>query len=192
MELQRYGSWSPEAKSLNLPSYSATFLFLSAVPLEVIHEFLRMRIEQNPENPSPLSMRQLMRELKEGIKIAILQRERTVLCIDTALAASGEHNSYKSNIEAFDNSLNKVFQIYLDYLEQWTILHNHAFQKNLMEEEWNFCCSVVPHILESKNLIEKKFCRILCTILNIIGERLEERIEEIAMEVQPKDDCNRK
>lgn len=42
------------------------FLFLSGVPLEVIKEYLQMRLEQKPENPSPLSVRQLMRELKEG------------------------------------------------------------------------------------------------------------------------------
>lgn len=66
-ELIRYGSWSPEAKNLDLPSYRSMFFFLSGVPLEVIKEYLQMRLEQKPENPSPLSVRQLMRELKEGI-----------------------------------------------------------------------------------------------------------------------------
>lgn len=65
-ELIRYGSWSPEAISLDLPPYRSMFLFLVGVPLEVIKEYLQMRLQQKPENPSPLSVRQLMRELKEG------------------------------------------------------------------------------------------------------------------------------
>jgi hypothetical protein len=58
-ELRRYGYWSPEAQSLGLPSYRAAFLFLSRIPLEMIHEFLRMRLEQKPNQPSVLSIRQV-------------------------------------------------------------------------------------------------------------------------------------
>lgn len=59
MELKKYGAWSPEAQALELPSYRSAFLFLSLVPIEVIHEFLRMRLEQKPNKPSPLSIRQV-------------------------------------------------------------------------------------------------------------------------------------
>lgn len=59
MELEKYGYWSKEAQELGLPSYKSAFLFLSVVPLEVIHEFLRMRLEQKPDKPSPLSIRQV-------------------------------------------------------------------------------------------------------------------------------------
>lgn len=34
-ELQRYGIWSEEATSLNLPSYVSAFALLSVMPLEV-------------------------------------------------------------------------------------------------------------------------------------------------------------
>lgn len=58
-ELVRYGYWSCEAQDLHLPSYRSAFLFLSRIPLEVIHEFLRMRLEQKPEEPSVLCIRQV-------------------------------------------------------------------------------------------------------------------------------------
>lgn len=74
-ELQRFGVWSPEAKSMDLPSYRTMFLFLGLVPLEVVNEYLLMRLEQKPEKPSPLSVRQLMRELKEGLQVALLERK---------------------------------------------------------------------------------------------------------------------
>lgn len=58
-ELRRYGVWSLEAKSLGLPSYVPAFVFLSLIPLEVIHEFLRMRLETRPTKPNPLSLEQV-------------------------------------------------------------------------------------------------------------------------------------
>ncbi|CAG9857381.1 unnamed protein product [Phyllotreta striolata] len=74
-ELRRYGCWSPEYKTLDLPSYRTLFIFLATVPLEVVHEYLLMRLEQKPTNPSALSIRQLMRELKTGLYKAIQERE---------------------------------------------------------------------------------------------------------------------
>lgn len=59
-ELRRYGIWSPEALSLGLPSYAPTFVFLSVIPLEIMHEYLRMRIESKPATPNPLSLEQVI------------------------------------------------------------------------------------------------------------------------------------
>lgn len=60
---------------MDLPSYRTMFLFLALVPLEVVNEYLLMRLEQKPEKPSPLSVRQLMRELKEGLQVALHERQ---------------------------------------------------------------------------------------------------------------------
>lgn len=190
--MRRYGFWSPEAQSLNLPSYRAIFLFISAIPLEVIHEFLRMRVEQKPKNPSPLSIRQLMRELKEGIKIALSQRKRTISYLRTAV-----HDRcvmYEKNINSFDASLYSVFEIYLEYFQKWVLLNQNTFQKNLLEDEWRFCCSVVDDIKGGKVLVEKTFSAILCTLLNVIGERLLERIHDISQDARRKenDELNKK
>lgn len=58
-ELHRYGVWCDEAASLNLPSYIPAFVFLSVMPLEVMHEYLRMRLETKPITPNPLSLEQV-------------------------------------------------------------------------------------------------------------------------------------
>lgn len=179
-ELQRYGVWSPEAKALGLPSYKSSFLFLSAVPLEVIHEFLLMRVEQKPVNPSPLSVRQLMRELKEGLKMATVQRQRFIEHIDTVLIGTNESkDTFKKNMDAFDDSLRQVFSDYLEYLEQWALLQHDSFQKSLLEEEWKFSCEIVTHIPGGSKMLGYKFCTILATMINSFGERLIERIDEL-------------
>lgn len=59
-ELLRYGYWCQESKELNLPSYRATFIFLSRIPLDLIHAYLRMRLDTRPEKPSIMSIRQVM------------------------------------------------------------------------------------------------------------------------------------
>lgn len=56
----RYGVWSKEARSLGLPSYAPTFVFMSVIPLEIMHEYLRLRLETRPQTPNPLSLEQVI------------------------------------------------------------------------------------------------------------------------------------
>ena len=108
----RYGAWSAEAQSLNLPSYVPAFIFLSLIPLEVIHEFLRMRLETRPLKPNPLSLEQLMKELREGLTLAMIHRERFNKHINTALAEKdNELEKYISILDEFDNTVKKVLEV---------------------------------------------------------------------------------
>ena len=55
------GTWSTDFAELGLPSFKPMYLFLVRIPLDVVHECLRLRLEQRkPEtDPSPLSVRQV-------------------------------------------------------------------------------------------------------------------------------------
>lgn len=144
-ELKRYGGCSREARDLNLPSYEASFLFLARVPLDVVHEFLRMRLEQKPEQPSLLSARQMMRELREGIKIASSHRQLYVLNSSAILGSS----KATRDLEAFDDSLKTVLHLYLEYLGHWVAMVQHeSFHKNLIMDEWLFVSSVASGIID--------------------------------------------
>lgn len=139
-----------------------------------------MRLEQKPVNPSPLSVRQLMRELKEGLKISTLQRRRFIEYIETVLVGTVETKAmYQKNLDAFDDSLCKVFADYLDYLEQWALLHHESFQKSLLEEEWKFCRDLIEHIPRGDEMLGDKFSSIISSMLSGVGERLIERIDEL-------------
>lgn len=187
-ELRRYGAWSPEAQAINLPSYRAAFLFLAAVPLEVIHQFMKLRLEQRPSNPSPLSVRQLMREWKEGLNIAMIQRNRAEKYISgvgqsTDLSIDG----YVSKLKNFDECMEQFFMAYLEYLENWALLEHETFQKNLLEDEWDYCCEIIQCIPNKKKALEQKFCEILSSILRNISQRLVEKVEEIVNSVQDEE-----
>ncbi|XP_030753033.1 mitogen-activated protein kinase kinase kinase 4 [Sitophilus oryzae] len=183
-ELHRFGSWSPEAQNIDLPSYKSMFLFLTGVPLEVIQEYLQMRLEQKPENPSPLSVRQLMRELKEGLRIASKERDRVEKYIAAVKSGCDKiPDCHLQRIQVFDDCVLKVFKDYLEYLEQWVLFHHNTFQKNLLEEEYNFSFSVVKHIDRGNELLGTKYGNILGTILERIATRLLKKIDEFLDEV---------
>ncbi|XP_067207497.1 mitogen-activated protein kinase kinase kinase 4 isoform X3 [Linepithema humile] len=196
-ELRRYGVWSPEAKELNLPSYRAAFLFLSRVPLDVVHEFLRMRLEQKPEQPSPLSVRQLMRELREGLRIACIHRDRFAAHSRTAVASdeAGCESLFKEDVKYFDESLRAVFEVYLDYLQQWVDMVQHdSFHKNLIMDEWLFVESIAGNISDGYKIAGVKFCKITRTMIKQVNEFLVERSREIRENAEEKEDdelpCN--
>ncbi|XP_076227046.1 mitogen-activated protein kinase kinase kinase 4 isoform X3 [Nomia melanderi] len=181
-QLRRYGVWSSEAKELNLPSYRAAFVFLSRVPLDVVHEFLRMRLEQKPEQPSPLSVRQLMRELREGLRIACIHRDRFVAHSSGAVAddISIYKDLFQEDVKDFDESLKAVFEVYLDYLQQWVDMVQHdSFHKNLIMDEWIFVKSIAGNILDGYEIAGVKFCEIAKTMIKQLKEFLNERPREI-------------
>lgn len=52
--------WSDEFKKAGLPSFRSLYLVLSRVPLDIIHECLRLRLQHRPKGePSSLSVRQV-------------------------------------------------------------------------------------------------------------------------------------
>ncbi|GAB1859206.1 Mitogen-activated protein kinase kinase kinase 4 [Camponotus japonicus] len=196
-ELRRYGIWSPEAKELNLPSYRAAFMFLSRVPLDVVHEFLRMRLEQKPEQPSPLSVRQLMRELREGLRIACIHRDRFAAHSRAAVASdeTGCESLFEEDVKYFDESLKAVFEVYLDYLQQWVDMVQHdSFHKNLIMDEWLFVKSIAGNISDGYKIAGMKFYEIARTMIKQVNEFLTERTREICENLEEKEDdelsCN--
>ncbi|KAL0100391.1 hypothetical protein PUN28_019625 [Cardiocondyla obscurior] len=190
-ELRRYGIWSVEAKELNLPSYKAAFVFLSRVPLDVVHEFLRMRLEQKPEQPSPLSVRQLMRELREGLRIACIHRDRFAAHSHAAVATDDIKNEclFEEDVKYFDESLRAVFELYLDYLQQWVDMVQHdSFHKNLIMDEWLFVKSIAGNISDGYKIAGVKFYKIACTMIKQVNEFLVERTREIRENSEEKED----
>lgn len=54
------GIWSEEFEKLGLPSFRPLYMFLCRVPLDIIHESLRLRLQHRPKGePSSLSVRQV-------------------------------------------------------------------------------------------------------------------------------------
>lgn len=180
-ELRRYGIWSYEFKELGLPSYVPAFIFLSLIPLEVVHEFLKMKLETKPVQPNPLSLEQLIKELKEGITLALIHRDRFNKHITTALIdREQDSENYSLIIDEFDQTLKQIFELYLDYINQWILSgvpENH--RKMAMDHEWNFTKLTCPMINGEHSVAAKKFCEIIQNLLDGIGSRLATKANEL-------------
>uniref|UniRef100_A0A1A9W5W3 Mitogen-activated protein kinase kinase kinase 4 n=1 Tax=Glossina brevipalpis TaxID=37001 RepID=A0A1A9W5W3_9MUSC len=184
-ELRRYGYWSDEYKSINLPNYIPTFVFLSGVPLQFMHEFLRMRLETRPSKPNPLSLEQIMKELREGLTLALTHRERYQRHITTALVENEDDlERYMGILQQYDETVRKVFELYLDYIDQLVLVAvSENNQKSALEREWMFTKLVSPMITGMHILAVNKFCTIIRNLLKGISERLVNRSRELDMQI---------
>ncbi|TDG44641.1 hypothetical protein AWZ03_008962 [Drosophila navojoa] len=181
IELRTYGYWSEEAQSINLPSYIPTFVFLSGIPLQFMHEFLRMRLETRPVRPNPLSLEQLMKELREGLTLALTHRERYQRHITTALAENEtELDSYINILNQYDATVRKTFELYMDYIDQLVLVAvPETNQKSVLEKEWMFTKLISPMIKGMHTVASQKFCNIISKLLCSISKRLVQRSEEL-------------
>lgn len=184
-ELRHYGYWSEEYKSINLPTYIPTFVFLSGVPLQFMHEFLRMRLETRPPKPNPLSLEQLMKELREGLTLALTHRERYQRHITTALVENEiELERYMGILNQYDATVCKVFELYLDYIDQLVLVScPESNQKSALEKEWMFTKLISPMITGMHVVAANKFCTIIRKLLRGISERLVSRFEELNIQI---------
>lgn len=180
-ELRRYGVWSKEFQQLNLPSYVPAFIFLSQISLNILHEFLKMKLETKHTKPNPLSLGQLMKELKEGLTLAVIHRDRFNKHITTALVDREiEMEPYIRNIDEFDATLKNIFRMYLDYVEQWILdAIPESHRKTALDEEWRFTKLVSPMINEEHAEASLKFSFIVQKLLEAIGKRLESETDEV-------------
>lgn len=180
-ELHRYGIWSEEAASLNLPSYVPAFVFLSVMPLEVMHEYLRMRLESKPVVPNPLSLEQLMKELREGLILAMTHRERFSKHIQTAFYDKETMlEKYTTILESYDITVKNVLGLYLEYVEQWVLVAApEGHRKNALDREWMFTKLICPMIPNQHAIAAKKFCQIVSNLLKHTGDRLITRSQDL-------------
>ncbi|XP_055924004.1 mitogen-activated protein kinase kinase kinase 4 isoform X2 [Eupeodes corollae] len=185
-ELRRYGYWSPESKSIGLPSYIPTFVFLSIIPLQFMHEFLRMRLETRPQKPNPLSLKQLMKELREGLTLALTHRENYHRHISTALQDNEEElEKYLKILDQFDSTVKTTFGVYLDYVDQMVLeATSENNQKSALEKEWMFTKLVSPMIHGMHTLATTKFCVVIRKLLHKISERIVNQTREINIRIE--------
>uniref|UniRef100_A0A803TRW3 Mitogen-activated protein kinase kinase kinase 4 n=1 Tax=Anolis carolinensis TaxID=28377 RepID=A0A803TRW3_ANOCA len=164
-------SWE-ELKAMDLPSFEPAFLVLCRVLLNVIHECLKLRLEQRPAGePSLLSIKQLVRECKEVLKGGLLMKQYYQFMLREVLDDLQKNNC---NIDSFEEDLHKMLMVYFDYMRSWIQMLQQLPQashslKNLLEEEWNFTKEITPYIRGGEAQAGKLFCDIAGVLLKSTG-----------------------
>uniref|UniRef100_A0ABI7ZNJ5 Protein kinase domain-containing protein n=1 Tax=Felis catus TaxID=9685 RepID=A0ABI7ZNJ5_FELCA len=177
-------SWD-ELQSMDLPSFEPAFLVLCRVLLNVIHECLKLRLEQRPAGePSLLSIKQLVRECKEVLKGGLLMKQYYQFMLHEVL---DDLEKTDCNIDAFEEDLHKMLMVYFDYMRSWIQMLQQLPQashslKNLLEEEWNFTKEITHYIRGGEAQAGKLFCDIAGMLLKSTGSFLEFGLQESCAE----------
>ena len=194
-ELKRYGPWTSKFRELELPGFYASFMFLASVPLHMMKECLKLRLEQMPSRPSRLSIKQLMREYKEAVKFAVLVRQKYVRWCKSLIADLDcelkENLELRKNqaIEELDGDVKKMLEVYLEWLDQFVLMlhrepHVSGLQRNFLQEEWRFVQSTCPHVTEGDSLAATRFCNIACHMLCSVGDFLDTGLDDLTAALQ--------
>uniref|UniRef100_A0A3B4T2R4 Mitogen-activated protein kinase kinase kinase 4 n=1 Tax=Seriola dumerili TaxID=41447 RepID=A0A3B4T2R4_SERDU len=143
-------SWE-DLLDMDLPSFRPAFLVLCRVLLNVIHECLKLRLEQRPAGePSLLSIKQLVRECKEVLKGGLLMKQYYQFML-RGVVTDAQGLQTNANIDEFEEDLHKMLVVYFDYMHSWIQMLQQLPQashslKNLLEEEWHFTKVITPYI----------------------------------------------
>ncbi|XP_049621430.1 mitogen-activated protein kinase kinase kinase 4 isoform X1 [Suncus etruscus] len=177
-------SWD-ELQAMDLPSFEPAFLVLCRVLLNVIHECLKLRLEQRPAGePSLLSIKQLVRECKEVLKGGLLMKQYYQFMLHEVLL---DRDKADCNMDAFQEDLHKMLMVYFDYMRSWIQMLQQLPQashslKNLLEEEWNFTKEITHYIRGGEAQAGKLFCDIAGMLLKSTGSFLEFGLRESCAE----------
>uniref|UniRef100_A0A671SHM2 Mitogen-activated protein kinase kinase kinase 4 n=1 Tax=Sinocyclocheilus anshuiensis TaxID=1608454 RepID=A0A671SHM2_9TELE len=175
-------SWK-ELVDMDLPSFQSAFLVLCRVLLNVIHECLKLRLEQRPAGePSLLSIKQLVRECKEVLKGGLLMKQYYQFMLQGVVTAP-QGLQTNANIDEFEEDLHKMLEVYFDYMRSWIQMLQQLPQashslKNLLEEEWNFTKVITPYIRGGEAQSGKLFCDIAGMLLKSTGDFLDAGLQK--------------
>lgn len=103
-------SWE-DLLNMDLPSFQPAFLKLCRVLLNVIHECLKLRLEQRPAgDPSLLSIKQLVRECKEVLKGGLLMKQYYQFMLH-GVGTDAQGLQTNANIDEFEEDLHKMLVV---------------------------------------------------------------------------------
>lgn len=149
-----------------------------------------------------------MKELREGLILAMTHRERYSKHINTALYDKDSVlEKYLVILDEFDATIRDVFmvsgdffhqwyknfkilfhckfQLYLDYVEQWVLEASpEAHRKAALHKEWMFSKLICPMISGQHSVTAHKFCSIVSKLLQQIGTRLINRAQELDEKIE--------
>ncbi|XP_072036132.1 mitogen-activated protein kinase kinase kinase 4-like [Amphiura filiformis] len=191
VRLSYHGAWSKEFLAMGLPSFIPAYLFLLRIPLDVMHECLRFRLEHKPAvDPSAHSIQQLLHECKEVIRSSVNMKQyyhsqANAIMLDDAKAK--EH--VENDIDEYETDLQEMLQVYFEYLHSWILMLQRLPQasvslKNIMEEEWGFAKAVCPHVRGGEAQVGKRFCIMATKLLESTGDYLEREVDDMASSLQ--------
>ncbi|KAE9546301.1 hypothetical protein FO519_010487, partial [Halicephalobus sp. NKZ332] len=127
---------------MNLPTFYHQFSFLLRVPVDLVHQWLKMRSEKVVcRHWDLLTLNTLMEDSDDCLSAAIGVKIKYMEFVTRTTQNPMEQQRY---LESFDMKLDVVFQNYLGYIRHWA---RTATEDQDVDVEW---CEQVVNVLKSE------------------------------------------
>ncbi|CAI8049832.1 Mitogen-activated protein kinase kinase kinase 4 [Geodia barretti] len=167
--------WGLEFESINLPHFGRQYIQLVHIPLDVMHECLKLQLGlQLPDKPSPLSVRQLVTECRNTLGEAIEVRKKYREVMEVVTRSDHSKEQVDKDMEFFESDLNRVLMIYFNYLQKWV----HLSTGHVLEDEWRHVKKICSHIRSGEAEAGRRFCDMAAHLLDSTGDMFEARMDE--------------
>ncbi|XP_038219016.1 uncharacterized protein LOC119837484 isoform X2 [Zerene cesonia] len=181
-ELRRFGCWSPENIAMRLPSYRNHFLLLNCICMEALHDYLSLRIDMRPDQPSCLTIKQLIHELREGLDIAAETRASFARNACAALRGWRLRPRTRADLmqilHTYDATVETATQQYLSYLS--TMSATEALSRGALSAECAFSARLAARAPSAKGLVPPAFAQIACNQLDRLLKEFEDKFENLS------------
>ncbi|XP_047504578.1 mitogen-activated protein kinase kinase kinase 4 isoform X1 [Pieris napi] len=179
--LKRYGCWSPESISMQLPSFRNHFLLLNCICMEALHDYLALRVDSRPDQPSCLTIKQLIHELKEGLDIAAETRASFARNVEAALRgwsiAPTTRQDLLMVLKTYDATVDTCTQLYLSYLRTMSL--QESMSRAALSAEWGFAIRLAARAPPARKLAPPAFADIACNQLDRILKQYQEKFDKL-------------
>ncbi|XP_045496385.1 uncharacterized protein LOC123694837 [Colias croceus] len=181
-ELRRFGCWCPENLSMRLPSYRNHFLLLNCICMEALHDYLSLRIDMRPDQPSCLTIKQLIHELREGLDIAAETRASFARNVCAALRGWRVDPRVRSDLvqilKTYDATVETATQQYLSYLSKMSA--TDALSRGALTAECAFAARLAARAPSAKGLVPPAFAQIACNQLDRLLKEFQDQFGNLS------------
>ena len=131
-----------------------------------------------------------MRECKDTLKLAACDRQKYISRVKAAVHDLDRDKAFLQTFDYemmdFDSCLTRTLDVYLEYLKNFVSMIQgdssiliSTYQKNLLEQEWEFIKNTCPHIPGGEARASETFCELASGMFSSIGNFLQSGSDEI-------------
>ncbi|PAA74593.1 hypothetical protein BOX15_Mlig027675g3, partial [Macrostomum lignano] len=169
------------ASEIGLPSLLPHYVSLCKLPIDVMHECIKLQMEQkmDPTSLSLTSLGSIVRESKEVMRGSVLVKRFFLEMVGPPTQPFRPNDKEKlmqDSLSALDLDIRNLLIHYFEFLDQW-VLRFFKEQpdaskeyKNVLENEWSFIRNLGPYITTGQELAVRHFCKINSHFFQSTGE----------------------
>ncbi|KAH7728346.1 STE/STE11/MEKK4 protein kinase [Aphelenchoides avenae] len=176
-------------RAMNLPSYYFYFIFLARVPVDLVHQWLKMRSEKVVASDL-LTLGTLIEDSRDCLQAAIDVKNEYINTVNLTTQRADAQLDY---LESFDENLATVFENYLAYVRLWAQTASAP-----AHSDWDWCERIVKKLQcewesakeygssvhRGKAIAANRFCNVGKDLLDLLVKRyMTEKFDSVELDI---------